>query len=132
MSLLVLDTTFLVDAERSDDELDHLISDDDDVAIAAITVAELLVGVALAPPKHQASRQTFVDSILDSIPVLAYDRDVAGAHASLLVAVRQAGRPRGAHDLIIAATARSTRRTVVSSDRLAFLDLPGVAVQDHR
>jgi len=132
MSLLLLDTTFLIDAERSDDQLDDLIFDDDDVAIAAITVAELLVGVALASPKHEASRRVFVDSVVDSIPVLSYDRDVAREHAGLLVAVRQAGRPRGAHDLIIAATAKASKRTVVSSDRSAFTDLPGVAVRDDR
>jgi len=132
MSLLLLDTTFLIDADRSDDVLDHLISDDDDLAIAAITVAELLVGVTLASRKHQTSRRTFVDSVLGAIPVLAYDTDVATEHAGLLVAARQAGRPRGAHDLIIAATAKATKRTVISSDSSAFTDLPGVMVRDHR
>jgi tRNA(fMet)-specific endonuclease VapC len=50
-------------------------------------------------------------------------------HTELLVAVRKAGRPRGAHDLIIAATALSTGRTVVTSDRQGFDDLPGVEVR---
>jgi hypothetical protein len=45
--------------------------------------------------------------------------------------VRQAGRPRGAHDLIIAATARASKRTVVSSNLTAFADLPGVTVRNH-
>jgi predicted nucleic acid-binding protein len=39
------------------------------------------------------------------------------------------GTPRGAHDLIIAATARATSRTVVTSDRTGFIDLPGVNVR---
>ena len=34
--------------------------------------------------------------------------------------MRRAGRPRGAHDLIIAATAAAAGRTVVSADRRAF------------
>jgi tRNA(fMet)-specific endonuclease VapC len=47
----------------------------------------------------------------------------------LLTAVRRAGRPRGAHDLIIAATALATARTVVSADLTGFDDLPGVVVR---
>jgi len=133
VSLLLLDTTFLVDAERGNDRLDDLIADDDDVAIAAITVAELLVGVDLASsPKRRRARQDYVDIVVESIPVLNYDTTVATEHAALLVAIRAAGRPRGAHDLIIAATARATSRTVVSSDRSAFKDLPGVTAVDHR
>ncbi len=45
----ILDTTVLVDAERHGPMvLDHLMEDEDDVAIAAISVAELSVGVELA------------------------------------------------------------------------------------
>ena len=75
------------------------------MAIAAVTVAEMLVGVELAKDKHRA------------------------AHARLLGHVRRIGRPRGAHDLIIAATATATGRTVLTADAsAAFGDLPGVDV----
>lgn len=131
MSLLLLDTTFLIDAERSEDELGQLIDDADDVAIAAVTVAELLVGVRLASSRHLPSRRAFVDAVLAAIPVSNYDANVAVVHAELLAAVRTAGRPRGAHDLIIAATARATNRTVVTADLAAFEDLPGVTVATH-
>jgi len=55
-----------------------------------------------------------------------------GVHAELLVHVRHQGRPRVAHDLIIAATARAASRTVLSADHTAFADLLGVNVQTHR
>ena len=132
MSLLLLDTTFLIDAERGDVTLDDAIDDDDDVAIAAVTVAELLVGVGLASGKRQDARQVYVEEILESLPIIAYDRNVAVEHAELLVAVREQGRPRGAHDLLIAATARATDRTIVTADQEAFTDLPGVATVIHR
>lgn len=132
MSLLLLDTTFLIDAERGDGELDQVIHDDDDVAIAAVTIAELLVGVRLASGKPRDARRAYVDGILESIPIIAYDRNVAVEHAELLVAVRRQGRPRGAHDLLIAATARATGRRIVTADRTAFTDLPEVATISHR
>ena len=132
MSLLLLDTTFLIDAERGDVTLDDAIDDDDDVAIAAVTVAELLVGVRLASGKRRDARQVYVDDTLESLPIIAYDRNVAVEHAELLVAVREQGRPRGAHDLLIAATARATDRRIVTADHEAFTDLPGVATVIHR
>ena len=132
MSVVLLDTTFLIDAERADNHLDDWIHEDDDVAIAAITVAELVVGVELASHDAKANRQAYVDDILTSIPVISYDRDVALEHAQLLVAVRQTGRPRGAHDLVIAATARATNRILLTADQSAFTDLPGVTVHHYR
>jgi len=129
---LLFDTTFLIDAERSGDDLDELIDDDDDIAIAAVTVAELRVGALLATRKRRDARTAYVDDIIATIPVLDYDIDVAEAHALLLVDVRTKGKPRGAHDLMIAATAKAFDRTIVSADATAFLNLPGVGVLLHR
>jgi tRNA(fMet)-specific endonuclease VapC len=129
---LLLDTTFLIDAERSAGALDELIADDDDAAIAAITIAELQVGVHVASGSRQTSRQDFLDAVASTIPVLDYDVAVAAAHAELLFHVRRRGEPRGAHDLIIAATARAAGRTVVTADHAAFDALPGVELRYHR
>jgi tRNA(fMet)-specific endonuclease VapC len=106
-----------------------LIADEDDVAIAAITAAELLVGVELADKRRRATRAAYVQRVLSEIPVEGYDLGVARAHAGLLAHARRSGRPRGAHDLIIAATAASTSRTLVTADPGGFEDLPGVSVR---
>ncbi|HZD01117.1 MAG TPA: PIN domain-containing protein [Actinomycetes bacterium] len=127
---LILDTTVLVTAERGSARLEDLLEDDDDVAIAAITAAELLVGVELADGVRRQAREAFVGDVLATIPVEEYDLEVARAHAQLLAHVRRTGRPRGAHDLIIAATAAATARTVVSSNASGFDQLPDVAVLD--
>lgn len=129
MARLILDTTVLIDAERRSRRLDRLIADEDDVAIAAVTAAELLVGVELADAARRPARAAFVRSVLDTVPVEDYDLQVARLHAELLAHVRRSGRPRGAHDLIIAATAAARDRLVVSSDSAAFADLPGVPVR---
>jgi tRNA(fMet)-specific endonuclease VapC len=126
---VLFDTTFLIDAERSGDVLDDVLDDNDDVAIAAVTVAELRVGALLAAGRRKAARTAYVDDVVATIPVLGYDVDVAEAHAELLLEVRSQGRPRGAHDLIIAATAKAFDRTVISADKTAFRDLPGVEVR---
>jgi tRNA(fMet)-specific endonuclease VapC len=128
---LLLDTTFLVDAERAGYSLDDLIADEDDVAVAAITIAELRVGVELASRATRRGREQFVETVVAAIPVVDYDVNVAAVHAKLLAAVRQRGRPRDAHDLIIAATARAAGRVVVTADAAAFSDLPDIAVRNR-
>ncbi len=107
-----------------------MVDDEDDVAIAAITVAELTVGVELADESRKRYREEFVDAVLKSVAIEVYDIDVAQAHGALLAHTRRTGRPRGAHDLIIAATARARQRAVVSADSRAFVDLPDVQALD--
>jgi tRNA(fMet)-specific endonuclease VapC len=102
------------------------------VAIAAITVAELRVGVELSNGNAKISRSAFVDDVIATIPVIDYDTGIAEVHAHLLAAVRQQGRSRGAHDLIIASTALATQRTILTADQSAFLELPGVVFHLHR
>ncbi|MGB7685402.1 MAG: PIN domain-containing protein [Solirubrobacterales bacterium] len=118
----------MVDAERGGVALDEAIGDSDDVAVAAITVAELRVGVQLAKGRRRVKRERFVTAVLDAVSVEPYDPEVAEAHAVLLAHVRQRGTPRGAHDLIIAATARAQERQVLSLDRSGFAELPGVSL----
>ncbi len=123
----MLDTGVLIAAERGRGRLDEVIGDADDVAIAAITVAELLMGVEMAEMAHRQSRQSFVDEVLALIPVEEYTTDVARIHARLMAHVRRQGKPRGAYGLQIAATAAATARTLITMDSsAAFDDLPGV------
>jgi tRNA(fMet)-specific endonuclease VapC len=124
---LILDTGVLIRVERGRGRLDRALRDDDDIVIAAITAAELLVGVELADADRRAARAAYVDDLLNTIPVEDYTLEVAVAHSRLLAHVRRTGRTRGAHDLIIAATSAATGRTVLTADAAAHLgDLPGV------
>lgn len=109
--------------------MDELIADDDDVAIAAVTAAELLVGVELADSKHRRRREKFFEGVLSTMQIEDYGLSVARAHARLLGHVRQTGRPRGAHDLIIAATAVSANRIVVTADPTGFEQLPNILLR---
>lgn len=124
---LILDTGVLIAAERGKTSWGDVLEADDDVALAAVTVAELRTGVELASDGRREAREAFLERVLATIPVEEYDVVVAQVHGRLLAAVHREGTQRGAHDLIIAATAAATRRTIVTADRSArFGDLPGV------
>jgi tRNA(fMet)-specific endonuclease VapC len=87
------------------------------------------LGIELADRRRRRARERYVGDVLGTIPIEVYDLDVARAHATLLAHVRRAGRPRGAHDLIIAATALARDRTVVTVDERGFAGLPGLTLR---
>lgn len=121
----------LIDAERRGvAAIEGLVGDEDDAAIAAISVAELMVGVELADEKRREERKAFIAALLEAVSIEGYDVDVARAHGALLAHTRRSGTPRrGAHDLIIAATARACGREVVSTDPGGFEGLPEVTLR---
>lgn len=127
---LILDTNALIGYER--ENIDRAPLDDDQLAIAAVTVAEYRVGIELTDTAERAAqRSRALVAILENVEVLDYTEATAALHAQLLAHVRRLGRPRGAHDLIIAAHAAQTGRIVLSQDAAArFGDLPGVAVAE--
>ncbi len=128
MARLILDTNALIQLDRHGERVTG-ISESDDIAIAAVTLAELRHGALAADTSRRQAREQFIQDVEETIEVLPYTRSTAAEHAALLDHVRRSGKPRGAHDLIIAAHARQTGRQVVSLDvKVRFSDLPGVGM----
>lgn len=124
---LIVDTGVLVSTERQHSTFAEILDDGDDVAIAAITVAELRTGIELATEARRGPRTLFLTRVMDALPVEPYDETTAHEHGKLLAHVQRNGTKRGAHNLIIAATAVATGRVVLTGDRSArFGDLPGI------
>jgi tRNA(fMet)-specific endonuclease VapC len=124
---LILDTNVLIAYER--DTIDRDALDADELAVAAVSIAEYRVGIELADtPGRAADRARALAAIASAVNVLDYTEATAACHARLIAHSRPAGAPRGAHDLIIAAHALQTERIVLTFDAKArFADLPGVS-----
>lgn len=99
---LIVDTSVLLMSERGQGTLAGGIEADDDLAIAAITVAELRTGVELATEARRAARSEFLVRVLETLPVEPYDLGTAEEHGRLLAHVHREGSKSGAHDLIYA------------------------------
>lgn len=127
---LVLDTNVLIAYERG--TIDRAALDADELAIAAVSVAEYRVGIELADtPARAADRARALVAITSAVHVLDYTEGTAACHARLIAHTRRAGTPRGAHDLIIAAHALQGDRIILTFDAKArFADLPGVSATD--
>ena len=123
---LILDTNILIAYERG--TIDRSSLDEDELAIAAVSVAEYCVGIEMADTAARAAeRARALTAITSAVEVLDYTPATAAQHGRLLTHVRRSGSPRGAHDLIIAAHAAETGRLILSRDaRARFGDLPGI------
>jgi tRNA(fMet)-specific endonuclease VapC len=127
---LIVDTCVIVDVERGRLALDDFVADDDELAIAMVTAAELWDGVMRADATHRRRRVQFFERTIEQFPIEDYSLNVALRHGALLAHTRVTGRQRGAHDLMIAATAAQTERILVTRDgKAAFDGLPGVRVE---
>jgi tRNA(fMet)-specific endonuclease VapC len=127
---LILDTNVLIAYERG--TIDRTALDPDELAIAAVSIAEYRVGIELADTAARAAdRARALAAITSAVDVLDYTEATAAYHARLIAHARRTGTPRGAHDLIIAAHAAQSDRTILTFDAKArFADLPGVSATD--
>jgi tRNA(fMet)-specific endonuclease VapC len=127
---LILDTNVLIAYERG--TIDRGALDADGLAVAAVSIAEYRVGIELADTSARAAdRARALVAITSAVEVLDYTETTAACHARLIAHARRAGTPRGAHDLIIAAHAVQTERTILTFEAKArFADLPGVSATE--
>jgi predicted nucleic acid-binding protein len=127
----LIDTSVLIAAQRGRLDLGGLQGEDEDepIAIAAITASELLHGLhRLSSAVARTRSERFVEHVLDSVPVVAFDLDVARVHARLDAELSSRGAAVGEADLMIAATAvwldyRVATRDLRSFPRIKGLDL---------
>lgn len=89
---LIIDTGVLIASERARTGLATAITEDDDLVIAAITVAELRTGIELATEPYRAARSEFLIKVLETLPVEPYELATAEAHGRLLAHVHRSGR----------------------------------------
>ncbi len=96
--------------------------------IAAITVAELWHGVERATRTHKISRQRYLSTILESLPIIAYTEQTAYEHARIWADLEGSGKRIGAYDFIVAATALGRGSQLASLNKQHFARVRGLSV----
>jgi tRNA(fMet)-specific endonuclease VapC len=99
------------------------------VYVSAITVSELIVGVHRANTEERKRRRSdFVEAVISAVEVLDFTLECARTHAALFADLAKKGQLIGAHDLIIAATARHHDMPILTDNLEEFSRIPGLRV----
>ncbi len=98
------------------------------MAISAVTLAELMFGVAKSsdPSRNLA----VVEDFCSRLAVLPYGDKAAQHHGSIRAALEQIGRPIGVNDLHIAAHARGEGLVLVTNNLKEFKRVPGLLTEN--
>jgi tRNA(fMet)-specific endonuclease VapC len=97
------------------------------VAISAVTEAELRFGVARRP--EAARLETAVEEFLLRVDSLPWDSAAARNYARVRAALEREGKPMGNLDMMIAAHALAVQAVLVTSDRV-FRRVKQLKIQD--
>jgi tRNA(fMet)-specific endonuclease VapC len=127
---IIVDADVIIAAERGDEELEVWLSSlaDDQLAVAAVTVAELWHGVERASPRHKDLRRSYLQEFLSAVPILPYTESTAYEHARIWADLVSRGEMIGLYDVIVAATAMQRRSAVASFNRRHFARVKGLTL----
>lgn len=120
----LVDTSVLIDLPRIHQEVLP-----EEIAVAAITFAELAAGPhAARDPHERARRQEHLQRIEAQFVPLAFDADAARAYGRIYAAVLFSGRKarRRAVDMLIAATALAAQLPLYTRNPSDFQGLEGL------
>jgi tRNA(fMet)-specific endonuclease VapC len=127
----LIDTSVIVAAERGQLDPAQLAGEDGDelVAISAITASEMLHGVhRLKGAVARTRAERFVERMLDAVPVVPFDLEVARVHAQLDAELSATGAAVADADLMIAATAVWLDYRIATRDLRSFPRIKGLTV----
>ena len=127
----LIDTSVLIAAERGRIDPAQFADEDEDepIAIAAISAAELLHGVhRLTSAVARTRAERWVEHILAQLPCIAFDLPIARVQARLGAELAEKGSQVGAHDLLIAATAVWLDYRIATRDVRSFPKIRGLNV----
>jgi tRNA(fMet)-specific endonuclease VapC len=127
---IILDADVIIRGEKGAFDLRAWVASrpNDQFEIAAITVAELWHGVERATGSHRAKRQQYLQTILNSLPIIPYTEQTAYEHARLWADLEASGQRIGFYDLIVAATALERRSEVATFNQKHFALVKGLSV----
>src|SRR5438477_13173628 len=128
---MILDSSILVAFERRRFDLERLLTDYSPPAIAAITAAELLIGVERADtPERRSRRESFVQNIFNRMPIIPFDLAQARLYAVHFAELASRGEMIGDRDLQIAVTALSLGDDLATLNVREFQRVTGLELVD--
>ncbi len=131
---LIVDTNVFIRFEKGDQAIDlSPWEQSEKVFVSVVTVSELLMGVHRANTDERRQRRSaFVEAVISGVGVLDFTIAVARLHAAIYSELAKKGQLIGAHDLIIAATARHHDHSLLTDNVDEFSRVPALRVVPFR
>ena len=126
----LIDADVIIQAERRALDFDAWLRSqpNEEIKLAAITVAELWRSVERATGARRTKRQKFLQRVLGVFNIVPYTERVAAEHARLWADIESTGQRMSPHDLMLAATAREHGATIVTLNTRRFAAVQGLTV----
>jgi predicted nucleic acid-binding protein len=132
---LILDSSVIIAAERRGETVEQLIggilraTGDQDAALSAVGLTELVHGIYRAPtPEIRSRREAFLNELLADLTVYPYTRETALLAGRLDGEQQSRGIVIPFADLLIGATALSLHYSVLTVNVRHFERIPGLPV----
>jgi tRNA(fMet)-specific endonuclease VapC len=127
---IILDADVVIRGERGTFDLASWVGSrpNDQFEIAAITVAELWHGVERATGPQKATRQAYLETVFELLPIIPYTEQTAYEHARIWAKLESAGKMIGFYDLIVGATALERGSEVATFNIRHFAQISGLRV----
>jgi predicted nucleic acid-binding protein len=127
---LMVDTNVFIRFEKGAKAIDWSPWEPAERVYASVaTVSELLMGVHRADTEERRRRRSaFVEAVISGVGVLDFTISCARIHAGIYAELAKKGQLIGAHDLIIAATARCHDLSILTDNVDEFSRVSGLRV----
>ena|SRR5437764_3667409 len=127
---IIIDADVIIRGERGTFDIKRWMGThaNDQFEIAAITVAELWHGVERATGLHKATRQSYLRTVLELLPIIPYAEQTAYHHARIWAELESSGKMIGFYDLIVGATALERGSQVATFNKRHFSQINGLKV----
>lgn len=101
-----------------------------DLAISAVTYAELCFGIEHGSPSMMEQRWNQLNAFTRLLLIMPVDEAVARVYGTLRAFLLRQGKPIGNNDLFIAAHARSLGAVLVTNNLREFKRVPDLSVEN--
>ena len=131
---IILDADVIIRGEKATFDLESWLGAlaDEQFEIAGITVAELWHGVERATGAQKTTRESYLRTLLEVLPIAPYTEQTAYHHARIWAQLEASGKMIGPYDLIVAATALERESRLATFNKRHFANVKGLNVVEPK
>lgn len=127
--MILLDTDIVIAHLKGNPRVtEPILAQLSEIAIPAVALAELDFGAKASARQTENLERLY--TFVRAVRVIPFDEQYATKHGTLKAELRRLGRPTGAIDALIAATALAHGATLVTHNTADYVNIPRLRLED--